>query len=181
VNRIGHVLRELYRAEEELADEYVKVGERFAAEHEVWYGCKQFAQQCHARADALRHAAGFEQELPPAADTEPGKTVTAPLRRKVAELVGRRPEPGLLLLDSLRELHLLAQDVSFRWLLAGQVAQVLRDDELLAQVDELHREVLTQIKWLKSQAKQASPQALAAGIPLDRARASTPSAVATDR
>src|SRR5205823_2670187 len=32
-----------------------------------------------------------------------------------------------------------------------------------ASVDELHRETLTQIKWLKTQAKVASPQALVVG------------------
>jgi hypothetical protein len=37
MNEVGTALRELYSAEEELADEYVKVGERLAAEHDVWY------------------------------------------------------------------------------------------------------------------------------------------------
>jgi hypothetical protein len=32
--------------------------------------------------------------------------------------------------------------------------------EFLSLVDELHRETLTQIKWLKTQVKEASPQAL---------------------
>jgi hypothetical protein len=40
---------------------------------------------------------------------------------------------------------------------------------LLAVVDELHRETLTQIKWLKTHVKEATPQALVAGTPL-RAR-----------
>jgi hypothetical protein len=53
--------------------------------------------------------------------------------------------------------------VSFHWIIAGQLAQAKRDPELLALVDELHRETLTQIKWLKTQVKQASPQALAVG------------------
>jgi hypothetical protein len=53
--------------------------------------------------------------------------------------------------------------VSFHWLVAGQLAQATRDEELLGLVDELHRETLTQIKWLKTQVKQASPQALAVG------------------
>jgi hypothetical protein len=48
----------------------------------------------------------------------------------------------------------------------GQIAQATRDAELLATVDLLHRETLTQIKWLKSQVKEAAPQALVAGIPL---------------
>ena len=173
MNKIGRALRELYEAEEELADEYVKVGERLAAEHEVWYGCKQFAQQCHLHAETIRgYAARFEQDLPPADDAEVGETTTAALRHKVSELLGRRPESGLLLLRSLRQLYLQAQEVSFHWIVAGQIAQAVRDGELLAVVDELHRETLTQIKWLKSQVKVASPQALAAGTPIQTSTSS---------
>ena len=164
MNKIGLALRELYRAEEELADEYVKVGERLAAEHDIWYECKRFAEECHLHADAIRPvAARYEEQLAPADDSEVGETTTAALRHKLSELLGRRPESGLLLLRSLRQLYLQAQEVSFHWLIAGQLAQATRDQELLTLADELHRETLTQIKWLKTQAKVASPQALVVG------------------
>jgi hypothetical protein len=173
MNKIGRALRELYEAEEELAGEYVKVGERLGADHEIWYGCKRFAQQCHAHADVIRaFSARFEEQLPPSDDGEVGETLTAPLRHKLSELVGRRPESGLLLLRSLRQLYLQAQEVSFHWIVAGQIAQALRDGALLSAVDELHRETLTQIKWLKSQVKVVSPQALVAGTPLQTSTSS---------
>ena len=164
MNKIGMALKELYEAEEELADEYVKVGERLAAEHDVWYDCKAFAEQCHAHADAIRpFAARHEEQLPPPDDETVGETTTAALRHKLADALGRRPESGLLLLRSLRQLYLQAQEVSLHWIIAGQLAQATRDQKLLALVDELHRETLTQIKWLKTQVKQASPQALVVG------------------
>ena len=165
MNKIGLALKELYEAEEELADEYVKVGERLAAEHDVWYDCKQFAQQCHRHADVIRPVASRHEEQlpPPAEDDTVGETTTAALRHKLSEVLGRRPESGLLLLRSLRQLYLQAHEVSFDWIIAGQLAQATRDHELLALVDELHRETLTQIKWLKTQVKQASPQALVVG------------------
>ena len=164
MNKIGMALKELYEAEEELADEYVKVGERLAAEHDVWYDCKRFAEQCHAHADAIRpFASAHEEDLPPADDGTVGETTTAALRHTLSEALGRRPESGLLLLRSLRQLYLQAQEVSFHWIVAGQLAQATRDHELLAVVDELHRETLTQIKWLKTQVKQSSPQALVVG------------------
>jgi hypothetical protein len=169
MNKIGLALRELYRAEEELADEYTKAGERLAAEHALWHHCKQAARQCHAHAETLRgFAARWEQTLPPADGSEPGDTTTAALRHTLSELVGRRPEPGELLLRSLRQLYLQAQEVSFHWIVAGQIAQVMRDPELLAAVDSMHRETLTQIKWLKTHVKEASPQALCAGVPSRR-------------
>lgn len=164
MNKIGMALRDLYRAEEELADEYVKVGERLAVEQDVWYDCKRFAEQCHMHADAIRpFAARHEQELDPPDDDTVGETTTAALRHKLSELLGRRPESGLLLLASLRQLYVQAQEVSFHWIVAGQLAQATRDQELLTLVDELHRETLTQIKWLKTQVKLASPQALVVG------------------
>jgi hypothetical protein len=164
VSKIGLALKELYRAEEELADEFVKVGERLAAEHDVWYDCRRFADQCHRHADAIRpFAAAHEEQLAPPDDDTVGETSTAALRHKLSELLGRRPESGLLLLRSLRQLYVQAQEVSFHWIVAGQLAQATRDRELLTLVDELHRETLTQIKWLKTQVKQASPQALVVG------------------
>jgi hypothetical protein len=164
MNKVGMALRELYEAEEELADEYVKVGERLAAEHGVWYDCKRFAEQCHLHADAIRpFASKHEQQLPPADDDTVGETTTAALRHKLSEALGRRPESGLLLLRSLRQLYLQAQDVSFHWIIAGQLAQATRDPQLLTLVDELHRETLTQLKWLKAQVKEAAPQALVVG------------------
>jgi hypothetical protein len=117
----------------------------------------------------------FEEQVPPSDDAEFGETTTAALRHKLSELLGRRPESGLLLLRSLRQLYLQAQEVSFHWIVAGQIAQPMRDAELLATVDELHRETLTQIKWLKSQVKTASPQALVAGTPAAAPQTSTSS------
>ncbi|HYZ79147.1 MAG TPA: hypothetical protein VE596_17405 [Gaiellaceae bacterium] len=120
-----------------------------------------FAKQCHSHAEAIRPFADKHgQQLAPADDTTVGETTTAALRHKLSEALGRRPESGLLLLGSLRQLYLQAQEVSWHWLIAGQLAQATRDGEFLSLVDELHRETLTQIKWLKTQVKEASPQAL---------------------
>jgi hypothetical protein len=164
MSKIGSALRALYEAEESLADGYVKWGERLGAEHEVWYMCKRFAEQCHQHANDIRpFAAKHDEQMAPADDDVTGETATAALRHKMSELLGRRPESGLLLLHALHELYLEAQTVSFHWIVAGQIAQATRDHELLATVDRLHRESLTQIKWLKSQVKLASPQALVAG------------------
>jgi hypothetical protein len=166
VNKVGMALRRLYDAEEELADEYVKVGERLASDHEIYHGVRTLAQQCHAHADAVRRlAARWDEQLPHADDDEAGESITAPMRHKLSELLGRRSEAGLLLLRSLRQLYLMAHEVSFHWIVAGQIAQATRDQELLAVADELHRETLTQIKWLKTQTKIAAPQALVAGQP----------------
>ena len=162
MNKIGLALKELYRAEEELADEYVKVGERLAAEHDVWYDCRRFAEQSHAHADAIRpFAARHEQDLgPPDGDTV-GETTTAALRHKLSEVLGRRPESGLLLLRSLRQLYLQAHEVSFDWIIAGQLAQATRDQTLLSLADSCGAEAERQVSWAETKLKESVVQAMA--------------------
>jgi hypothetical protein len=164
MNRVGMALKDLYEAEEELADAYVKAGERLGADHELWYHCRRSAEQCHRHADAVRPFARFHEQRLPSADRDTvGETSTGALRHKLSELLGRRPESGLLLLDSLHDLYLQAQDVSFRWIIAIQLAQATRDAELLELANELHAESLVQIRWLETQVKHASPQVLLVG------------------
>jgi hypothetical protein len=83
-------------------------------------------------------------------------------RHRMAELVGRRPESGLLLLRDQRMMFTLAYATSFHWIVLGQVAQVMRDEDLLTMVDHNHKETLTQVKWVKSEVKVAAPQILCA-------------------
>jgi hypothetical protein len=45
--RLGMAIEELHRAETELAEEFAKVAERHAAEHDVHHLCTTLARQCH--------------------------------------------------------------------------------------------------------------------------------------
>jgi len=51
-------------------------------------------------------------------------------------------------------------EANIHWLMLGQVAQALRDKNLLVEVSALHKQALTQIKWLKTRIKESSPQVL---------------------
>jgi hypothetical protein len=75
--------------------------------------------------------------------------------------VGRRPEPGLLLLRDLRDLHLTAARASLAWTMLGQGAQAVRDTGLLATVTASHPETIRTMKWTVQKLKDASPQILA--------------------
>lgn len=63
-------------------------------------------------------------------------------------------------LRDLRELYLAAEEAKLGWLMLGQVAQAARDAQLLQRVELMHRQLLSQIKWLKSQVREATPQVL---------------------
>lgn len=160
MNKIGQLLDDLHDAETDLAHEYRVVAERQAAEQDVHYLCHTLAEQADEHAGRVRKIAeGFGKEL-----SEPGAerltNVLAGVRHKTSELLGRRPESGLLLLRDLRQLYLMAQEANIHWLALGQVAQAVRDHDLLDEVSGLHKQTLTQIKWLKTRIKEATPQVL---------------------
>lgn len=160
MNKIGQLLDDLHDAETDLAHEYRVVAERQAAEQDVYYLCYTLAKQADEHADHVRRIAEkFDKRL-----SEPGAerltNVLAGMRHKTSELLGRHPETGLLLLRDLRQLYLVAQEANIHWLTLGQVAQAVRDHELLDEVSELHKQTLTQIKWLKTRIKESAPQVL---------------------
>jgi hypothetical protein len=160
MNKIGQLLDDLHDAEHDLAHQYRVVAERHATTQDIYYLCHTLARQADEHAAQVRQvAAKFGKEL-----SEPGadrlSNVLAGVRHKTSELMGRRSMSGLLLLRDLRELFLMAQEANIHWIALGQVAQAVRDHDLLDEVSALHKETLTQIKWLKTRIKEATPQVL---------------------
>jgi hypothetical protein len=161
--KVARAIRDLHRAETELADELRKVGERHAVEHEVFHTAHVLAAQCEQH--AARHQLigdHYAAELPDDTDGGPWQGVLESLRRTVAEPLGRTTATGMILLDDLRTLFLAAEDCSIRWVMLGQAAKAVRDKELLLLVAECHTETEVQVKWLTTQIKVRSPVVLAA-------------------
>jgi hypothetical protein len=159
--KIALAIERLADAERELADRLVAVGERHRTEHDVYHLTRTLAGIERSHVEALGfHAARYGTDL----DSDglgigPPKLARA-LAGKSAELLGRRPEPGLLLLHDLRELHLLASGTSLDWVALGQAAQAAKDGELLATVTSCHPETLRTLKWTTYRVKEAAPQVL---------------------
>jgi hypothetical protein len=159
--KLGPALERLRDAELELAEDFRKVGERHAADHDVYHQSQTFAKQCTAHADKLRPIA-LRYEATPASEGEPGlwDSVMEAVRRRTAEAAARRPESGLLLVRDLRELYLAAQETFVTWVIVHQGAMAARDSELLQVVSECELETELQVKWALTQIKVQSPQAL---------------------
>jgi hypothetical protein len=160
MNKIGTLLDDLHDAETDLAHEYRVVAERQAAEQDVYYLCHTLAKQADEHAEHVRAVARKFGETLGEPSGDKLANVMAGLRHKTSEMLGRRPESGLLLLRDLRQLFLMAQEVNIHWLALGQVAQAVRDHDLLDEVSDLHKQTLTQIKWLKTRIKESAPQVL---------------------
>ncbi|HVW80511.1 MAG TPA: hypothetical protein VHB69_06185 [Mycobacteriales bacterium] len=162
--RVGGLVERLHAAEIDLADDFRTVGERHAADQDVFHLCHQLAEQCAARAERLRSIAErFGTPLHEPTDKPTIDWLLSSARRALSGLVAHRPETGLVLLRDLRQLYVAAEEIDFYWIMLGQAAQALRDAELLSAVDDMHKQLLTQVKWLKTRAKEAAPQALVAG------------------
>jgi hypothetical protein len=159
--KIGLAIREVARAEQELADELLKVGERHRADHDVYNLTRQLSRWAQGHLAALQpFAERYEVKVD---GEEIGRDSAGPLaalREKSAELLGRRPASGLLLLRDLRDVHLLAAEASLNWTLLGQAAQAAKDGELVDCVGLCHPETLRTMRWSLTKLKSAAPQVL---------------------
>lgn len=160
MNGIELILRATHHGELRLAQEFVRVAGRHATEHDVHHVATDLAGWSREHVRRLSDAAsGYDLDLrdPPDAASS---GFLATLREKAAETAGRRPEPGLVLLRDLRELHLAAAGNSLHWEMLAQAAQATRDDGLLALASSCHPRVVRQMGWTNTMIKILSPQVL---------------------
>ncbi|MEY9996549.1 hypothetical protein ABIE67_008581 [Streptomyces sp. V4I8] len=160
MNGITLTLRALHHGEQRLADELTAVAERHRTEHEVHHVATDLARWSREHVQRVADTGrdhGVNLAGPADHDTS---GLLSTLRQKAAEAVGRRPEPGLLLLRDLRELHLDATENSLYWEMLAQAAQATRDDPLLALASACHPQTLRQLRWTNTMIKNLSPQIL---------------------
>ena len=160
--KLGPVVKRLHEAELDLAGDFRRIGERHAADHDVYHQTRTFATQCERHAERLRRIAErYGSDVPAEGDREGlWDSVLETVRRRSSALLGPRPESGLLLLRDLRVLYLAAQETLITWVIVDQGAQAGRDTELLEVVKECHPETELQMKWALMHIKVTAPQAL---------------------
>jgi hypothetical protein len=145
-------------AETALAERLRVLGERHKADHDVYHLTGTLRTIAMGNLDALAPFGDrYRAELPAA---DPDKGLLGRAREKASEVLGRRPEGGLLLLRDLRELHLLYAAASIDWVILAQGAQAARDADLLATVTHAHAHALRGLKWTVTRIKTAAPQVL---------------------
>ncbi|CAL9655553.1 hypothetical protein [Streptomyces sp. NPDC090994] len=163
MNGITLTVRALHHGEGRLAHDLKAVADRHRTEHEVRHVALDLAawsREHVRRLTAAGAAYGLDLDGPMDGDESEDDGVFATLRRKMSEAVGHRPEPGLLLLRDLRDLHLAAAENSLYWEMLAQAAQASKDTGLLAVVSGCHPETLRQLRWTNTLIKTLSPQVL---------------------
>jgi hypothetical protein len=161
---LDNAIKGVLDAEASLAKRLLAVGERHAAEHDVYHLGHTLARQA---ADHVTQMTPFAERYrltrpaPAQAGDSPGILET--LRQKGSQLMGRTESAGMLLLRDLRETYLLAQAAEIAWIVLQQAALAVRDGELLDVISACHEETETCAKWLRTRIKETAPQVLATG------------------
>ena len=160
--KVGMAIREVRESEEWLGAQLNALGERHKADHDVFHLTETLQQVARANLERLRpHAERYDVSVD--ADEVPekhGSSLIEKAREKTSEMVGRRPEPGLLLVRDLRKLHLIYAEASINYVILGQGAQAARDQGLLDACSRCHAQTLRGMKWTVTRIKTASPQVL---------------------
>ena len=157
--KIDLALEELHRSENDLAGQLLTISDRHKADHEVFHVARDLAvwSQDHVRLIAdIGRKYGLDLDPEPAGDP----TLLQKLRQEMADRLGRRSAPALLLLRDLRSVYIDASGVSVDWELIGQAAQGVRDRELLDVVSRCLPDTLRQSKWANAQIKEKATQIL---------------------
>jgi hypothetical protein len=157
--KLGLAIEELHRSENHLHRVLLAVSDRHAADHEIFHVARDVARWSHRHvAELARIGADYGVDLDPEAVREPG--VLERLQQAGSDLLGRRPEPGLLLLADLRHVHREAAGVSLDWELLAQAAQGARMRDLLEMAERCHPETLRQMRWANAKLKESATQVL---------------------
>jgi hypothetical protein len=161
--KLGLAISQVAQAEEKLADGLWRIGERHKTDHDVFHVTKTLAELERRHLEVLaKQAERYGGSVDEDAGESDERSLIDKAMEKTAELIGRRPEPGLLLLRDLRLLHELAARASIDWVILGQGAQAAKDEALRAAVSECHAETLRTLKWTTYRIKEAAPQVLVA-------------------
>jgi hypothetical protein len=156
---ISLVLEQVHSSESDVVGHLTMMMEHHSAEHEVFHVAHDVRTWSieHVRLiadEGRRH--GVTLDSKPNAPSE-----VRHWKEAAAKLLGRRPETGVLLLDDMRELYLLASTSSLNWEVCAQLGQALRDEGLLGLATRCHPQTLRQVRWANTMLKIQSPQVLA--------------------
>lgn len=157
--KIGLVLAQLHRDENDLAQDLFHISERHKVDHEIYHlgrGLAKWSQQ-HVR-EIAAIASRYGQDLDPEPRSE--NTLMERLREKGSQLIGREGEAGLILLRDLREVYINACGVSADWELLAQAAQGIKHTDLLEVAQRCHPQNLRQMKWANGKLKESATQVL---------------------
>jgi hypothetical protein len=159
--KLGAVIEHLRRSADDLADEIRAVGERHAAQQDVYHMSHTLSARIEALATSLDpFMEAYGQGSSDGGGGESIKAFAEKVRRTTSTLTARSSKTGLVLLKDLRELFAEASTAEIDWTIVRQGAMAARDDALVRLATVGLEETGRVLRWLKTRIKEASPQIL---------------------
>jgi hypothetical protein len=155
---LHYAFTRVHRGEGAVVAQLQKIAERHSSDHEVHHVAHDLAGWSRENLQQVSAVAAHHAIELDSAPADPGRLDH--LRQALSTLVSRRPEPGLLLLEDLRDTYLLASETSLAWELLAQHAQAAHEDDILELASRCHPQTLRQIRWCNTMLKTLSPQTL---------------------
>jgi hypothetical protein len=157
---VARLLAELHEGEQDLVQRLRRAAHQHANDYDVRHGATEVSRWSEDHVQRLAEAGSrFGLTLSSNADGS-GDGVLQQVLEKTAKAMGRRPEPALLLLRDLRELHLSAARNQLNWEMLAQAAKALRDAHLLELTKACQPRAVRQMHWTNTLIKELAPQAL---------------------
>jgi hypothetical protein len=149
----------VHEAENDVHRHLIQMIDKHRIDHEVHHVARDIASWSGEHIRRLSDEAGRRGMQLSQDPAQPNGAVRQ-LKEAASTLIGRRPEPGVLLLADMQHLYLLASAASLAWEALAQLAQAQRDSPALQLATECHPQTLRQIRWANTMIKIQSPQIL---------------------
>jgi hypothetical protein len=156
-NGIEYALRRVHHGENEIAEQLTRLADRHRVEHEIHHVALDLVGWSRLNIARLAGLGAARDVHLSAESKRPG-----PVRHALDTMAAMVPgtAPAVLLLEDLRDVYLVCAETSLAWEMLAQLAQALRDDELLAAAGDCHPQTLRQLRWANTMIKTLAPQAL---------------------
>ncbi len=161
---LPRALEHLAEVHGELIEDLRAVGDRHRPDADVFHMTHALAERLIPLGVALAsNAERYGRDVQGPSEGGAWSDAVARVRRRMADVAGKSPKSGLLLIWDLRHLYLEAQEDLIGWTIVGQAAKARRDKDLRALTDLGYHEAERVVKWLTTMLKTTSAQALTSG------------------
>lgn len=148
---IGTYIQLVHKGQRDLAEAFLLVSAKHAAEPDIEELCKLLASWSQLLVEKIKP---FAEKYSEEKDNEPD--------RLLKDFFKQNRKGALALLRDLHDLWLMANEANVSAIILRQAAQGLRDKALMALCNELEKKSERQIAWLLTRMKSAAPQVLIA-------------------
>lgn len=156
--KLDVILDDVQNSEMDLAEQLRQLGEHHALDADLYHLGHSQAHQCAQRVLRLRPYLERYGARQHSVSEQDSPRVVESLRRHAAGLLGKAKPSGMLALQEMCDVYLVAQRNEMNWQILLQCLEAARDRELLEVATDCHERAEMVGRWLRTRIKVASAQ-----------------------